>query len=154
MGALARYGIGMNIGAKPRRMYFASTVQRQAEDLNPIRAGSLKEIAMDTKETMDCGSMAADEARADQFAEYESMEIHQTTRTISGLDIRLNEVAAGALCKAVDTAAAITQFAVSVPIGIGIVTLDSVGKWVANGSESVSTQFNTLVNRVFKVRKG
>ena len=108
---------------------------------------------MDTRETMQAsgyGSIAVNDAGINQSDDMENME--NCTATTSGSHIKLNELAAGALCKTVDTAAAITQFAVNIPIGIGLVTLGSVSKWVADGTEGISTQFNALVNRVFKVK--
>ena len=99
------------------------------------------------------GSMAAGEAAINQCEEMESMEIHQQ-RTVSGTDIRLNEVAAGMLNKTVDTAVAVTQLAVNIPIGVGHITLDSINKLLVGGPEVVNTQFNALINRVFGVRKG
>ena len=94
----------------------------------------------------ECGGMFAGEARINR-----SDEVYVTERT-PGVNIKLNEVAAGMLGKSVDAAVTVTQFAVGTALGIGQITLGTVNKWFADGTESINRQFNAMVNRIFGVR--
>jgi hypothetical protein len=69
-----------------------------------------------------------------------------------GTNLRLNEVTTGMLGKTVDTAVAVTQFAVGATIGMGQITLGTVSRMFMDATETLNKQFNGLVNRVLGVR--
>jgi hypothetical protein len=79
-------------------------------------------------------------------------EENQAQATAPVMNIALNEVAAGALTKTVDTAVALSQFAVNTTIGIGQITLGSISGLFNSGTEALNTQFGNMVNRIFGVR--
>ena len=104
-----------------------------------------------TTQAEEQGATLYGEARTNQAEEMKGMEC-KTTGAALGESIKLNEVAAGMLSKTVDTAVTVSRLAVGIPIGIGQVTLSSVNRWFAEGSESVNKQFNAAVNRIFGVK--
>ena len=105
----------------------------------------------ETTYTEEISSMAVGEGRiVRQEAMEDAANSPQNPNPIA--DVKLNELAAGMLGKTVDTAVAVTQLAVNIPIGIAQTTLESVSRWFANVTEGVSKQFNATVNRIFGVK--
>ena len=118
-------------------------------------AGSSEgEINMNQNEAMyteEISSMAVGEGR---ICQQEAMEgtLNSFQEANPFAEIKLNELTAGILGKTVDTAVAVTQLAVSIPIGIAQITLESAGKWFSSGTEGVNKQVNATVNRIFGVK--
>ena len=84
--------------------------------------------------------------------DYEGFQTSGTNHNPEVPEIRLNELAAGALTKTVDTAVAVTQFAVGVPVGMAQITLEGANQLFKDGTETINSQFKSMINRIFKVR--